>query len=450
MGCLHSVSWKCPRGDAGVKPSANFHLKDAFGCSALQCSCGQYCSSFESPVQGTQQQQQQQHGRQGVPTGNGDLCFRSHEISVHDLSSRSQLALFPRPFVRRRKTRPLDSRVSTKYNIVSLIGKGSFSIVLKVQHRETGLVYAMKMMPANRGKGPFENELLILSRVRHQNITQLVEVFQTNTRVYVVLELATGGELYDRITQKGCYTESEGVFAVRQILQGVSYLHRVGVTHRDLKPENLLYATSSVDSKLMITDFGLAHLKQSSAEQYMVDPCGTPEYIAPEILTRLPYTNKVDIWAVGVIAYILLSGIMPFDDENRTALYRQILRGKYHFYPEFWCGVSDEAKQFISSLLCVDSELRPTAEMSLRHPWLQKAVSRSNLETVPRTVHKSYSLNVGNKRTKSSRSIRSVARSDAGRRIRKDEVERLHKDPEILRILSSRQTLPFTRNYGLV
>ncbi|CDW57285.1 serine:threonine protein kinase H1 [Trichuris trichiura] len=445
MGCLHSVSEKCPRGEIGLKPAASLHLKEAFGCSALQCSCGQYCSSFESPVQMAQQQQ-----RQGVTTMNGDLCFRSHEVGIHDSSSRSQLALFPRPFVRRKKSRPFDIRVSTKYNIISLIGKGSFSIVLKVQHRETGGAFAMKMMPANRGKGPFENELLILSRIRHQNVTQLIEVFQTNTRVYVVLELATGGELYDRITQKGCYTEPEGIFAVKQILQGVSYLHRVGVTHRDLKPENLLYATSSADSKLMITDFGLAHLKQSSAEQYMVDPCGTPEYIAPEILTRLPYTNKVDIWAVGVIAYILLSGIMPFDDENRTALYRQILRGKYHFYPEFWCGVSDEAKQFVSSLLCVDAELRPTADMSLRHPWLQNSPSKSNLETVPRAVHKSYSLNVESKRTKSSRSIRSVARSDAGRRIKKDEVERLHKDPEILKILNSRQTLPFTRNYGLV
>lgn len=200
----------------------------------------------------------------------------------------------------------------------------------------------MKVMPAENGTGPFENELCILSRVDHMHVIRLIEVFRTDTRVYVVMELATGGELYDRIISKGRFSEYETAVSLRMILDGLSYLHRIGITHRDLKPENILYYHPGTDSKLMITDFGLAHQSQPcnavngeiGDQELMTDPCGTPEYIAPEILARIPYTNKVDLWAMGVITFILLSGSMPFDDENRTVLYRHILRCKYHFYPE--------------------------------------------------------------------------------------------------------------------
>ncbi|KRY34566.1 Serine/threonine-protein kinase H1 -like protein [Trichinella spiralis] len=424
MGCVQSASDKgaTVADQPSLKPSADRCLKDALTCTTLPCACGQYCcSSFDAPL-----------------------------VEPKLDCENSATAAFGQQLGKRRRNRNFDSRVNYKYDVVSLIGKGSFSVVLKVRHRLSGGTYAMKMMPAKRGTGSFENELLILSRVRNHNVIQLIEVFRTSNRVYVVLELANGGELYDRITRKGCFTEAESIFAVRQILQGVAYLHRVGVTHRDLKPENLLYATCSADSKLMITDFGLAHLQQSAGETLMVDPCGTPEYIAPEILTRLPYTNKVDLWAVGVITYILLSGIMPFDDENRTALYRQILRGKYYFYPEFWTGISEDAKMFVASLLCTDADIRPSADLALRHHWLLQEISRSHLDLLPRHLHKSHSLNVENKRTRSTRSIRSVARSDAGRRIQKDEVERLHKDPEIMKILGNQQNLSITRNYGVV
>lgn len=235
---------------------------------------------------------------------------------------------------RRIKPRHFDSRVLDSYDVKTLIGKGSFSRVIRAEHRATRQQVAIKMVPAKNGCGPFENELCILSQVRHPNVTRLIEVFRSPNRVYMVMELATGGELYDRIVTKGSYNERDTALTLRMILDGVAYLHRTGITHRDLKPENLLYYCPSPDSKILITDFGLAHQRKRLEDGLMMDPCGTPEYIAPEVLARIPYTSKVDLWAIGVITYILLSGTMPFDDENRTIMYRHILRGRYHFHYE--------------------------------------------------------------------------------------------------------------------
>lgn len=235
---------------------------------------------------------------------------------------------------RRIKPRHLDPQVMNNYDVKTLIGKGSFSRVVRAEHRASRQQVAIKLIPAKDGSGPFENELCILSNIRHPNIIRLIEVFRSPTRVYMVLELATGGELYDRIVMKGSYNERETALTLRMILDGLAYLHRQGITHRDLKPENLLYYHPGNESKLLITDFGLAHQRKRLDEPFMMDPCGTPEYIAPEVLARIPYTSKVDIWAIGVITYILLSGTMPFDDENRTIMYRHILRGRYHFHYE--------------------------------------------------------------------------------------------------------------------
>ncbi|VDP07670.1 unnamed protein product [Soboliphyme baturini] len=296
-----------------------------------------------------------------------------------------------------RKVR-FDWRVTQKYDVLSVIGKGSFSIVMKVRNKQTNEYHSMKVISS--GLSMIQNELSILSRVKHKYVVQLIEVFCTSSRVYVILELASGGELYDRITKKGTFTEDEAAYTVCMLLQGVSYLHSVGVTHRDLKPENLLYSSQEKNAKILITDFGLAHLQKPGEEDQMTDPCGTPEYIAPEILTRLPYTNKVDMWAVGVITYILLSGVMPFDDENRTALYRQILKGRYYFYPEFWSNVSEEAMQFVSTLLCVDADQRPTSEKALKHHWFASALGRTKNtdKRVGQTVRKSQSLSQYNPR----------------------------------------------------
>ena len=223
-----------------------------------------------------------------------------------------------------------DPRVTAKYDIKALIGRGSFSRVVRVEHRITRQPYAIKMVDRVQGKEVCEAELNVLRRVRHMYIIQLIEVFDSKEKLYMVMELATGGELFDRIIAKGSFTERDATRVLNMVLDGVRYLHSLGIAHRDLKPENLLYYHPGQDSKILITDFGLSAFCRTG-ESFMKTTCGTPEYIAPEILARKPYTCQVDLWAVGVITYILLSGTMPFDDDNRTRLYRSILKLKYNF-----------------------------------------------------------------------------------------------------------------------
>ena len=228
-----------------------------------------------------------------------------------------------------------DPRVTAKYDIKALIGRGSFSRVVRVEHKITKQPYAIKMVDRIRGKEVCESELNVLRRVRHQYIIQLIEVFESKDKLYMVMELATGGELFDRIIAKGSFTERDATRVLYMVLDGIRYLHGLGITHRDLKPENLLYYHPGHDSKILITDFGLSACRKTGDQSpFMSTTCGTPEYIAPEILARKPYTFQVDLWAVGVITYILLSGTMPFDDENRTRLYRLILKAKYSYAGE--------------------------------------------------------------------------------------------------------------------
>lgn len=231
-----------------------------------------------------------------------------------------------------------------RYDIKALIGRGSFSRVVRVEHRTTRQPFAIKMMElqAPEGREACASELAVLQRVSHVNVIQLIEVFQFPQRVYMVLELATGGELLDRVVTKGQFTERDATQALRMVLAGVGYLHGLGITHRDLKPENLLYYHPGVHSRLVVTDFGLASFggtvtdtdKSNRGDQNYAlrTTCGTPEYIAPEVLLRKPYSCSVDMWALGVITYILLSGSMPFEDDSRSRLYRSIIRGKYSFH----------------------------------------------------------------------------------------------------------------------
>lgn len=229
-----------------------------------------------------------------------------------------------------------DARVTAKYDIKALIGRGSFSRVVRVEHKLTRQPYAIKMIDRIQGKEVFESELVVLRRVRHEYIIQLIEVFESKDKVYMVMELATGGELFDRIISKGSFTERDATRVLQMVLDGLKYLHGLGITHRDLKPENLLYYHPGHDSKILITDFGLSAVRRTGegTGHHMKTTCGTPEYIAPEILARQPYNSQVDCWAVGVITYILLSGTMPFDDENRTRLYRLILKAKFNYNGE--------------------------------------------------------------------------------------------------------------------
>lgn len=207
-----------------------------------------------------------------------------------------------------------------------------------MERRATRQPFAIKMMEvgAPEGREVCASELAVLQRVSHSNVIQLVEVFQFPRRVYMVLELATGGELLERVISRGHFTERDATQALQMALAGVRYLHNLGVAHRDLKPENLLYYHPGADSRLLVTDFGLATFGGTGADRTwsLRTTCGTPEYLAPEVLLKRPYSCAVDMWALGVITYVVLSGSMPFEDDGRTRLYRSIVRGKYSFHDD--------------------------------------------------------------------------------------------------------------------
>lgn len=326
-----------------------------------------------------------------------------------------------------------DPRVTAKYDIKALIGRGSFSRVVRVEHKSTRQPYAIKMIETRyrEGREVCESELCVLRRVRHTNIIQLMEVFETVERVYMVMELATGGELFDRIIARGSFTERDATRVLQMVLDGVKYLHALGITHRDLKPENLLYYHPGADSKIIITDFGLASSRKKGDECLMKTTCGTPEYIAPEILVRKPYTNAVDMWALGVISYILLSGTMPFEDDNRMRLYRQILKGKYSFSGEPWPSVSNLAKDFVERILTVDPSERLTAGQALKHPWIVTMAASSSMKNLQRCISQNLLKRASSRchSTKSAQSTRSSrsTKSNKARRVREKELRELNR-----------------------
>ncbi|KAK2517758.1 hypothetical protein Q9233_012917 [Columba guinea] len=207
----------------------------------------------------------------------------------------------------------------------------------------------------------------------------------------VIFDLkVSGGELFDRIVEKGFYTEKDASTLIRQVLDAVYYLHRMGIVHRDLKPENLLYYSQDEESKIMISDFGLS--KMEGKGDVMSTACGTPGYVAPEVLAQKPYSKAVDCWSIGVIAYILLCGYPPFYDENDSKLFEQILKAEYEFDSPYWDDISESAKDFIRNLMEKDPNKRYTCEQAARHPWIagDTALSKNIHESVSAQIRKNF------------------------------------------------------------
>lgn len=268
------------------------------------------------------------------------------------------------------------------------LGTGAFSEVVQAFDRTCGACVAVKIINRNglRGKEEsLENEIQVLRRLRHPNIVQLLDVYDDKHHVYLIMELVQGGELFDRIVEKGSYTEKDGSILIKQVLAAVDYMHEEGVVHRDLKPENLLYYCKEDESKIMISDFGLSKTEESGI---MATACGTPGYVAPEVLAQQPYGKEVDCWSIGVIAYILLCGYPPFYDENDAELFKQILRAEYEFDSPYWDEISDSAKDFIGHLMCKDPKARYCCKKSLAHPWI------SGNTALDLNIHKTVSSNL--------------------------------------------------------
>jgi len=196
----------------------------------------------------------------------------------------------------------------------------------------------------------------------------------------MVLELLSGGELFDRIVAKGSFSEHEAAVCMKEVIGAIKYLHSIGVVHRDLKPENLIYASKAEDAAIKVTDFGLAKHRKESEE--MNTACGTPGYVAPEVLKNLKYGPAVDMWSLGVILYILLCGFPPFYHESTAELYKQIKKGQYDFPDPYWTNISKEAKDLVRRLLTVDPKTRFTPDQCLEHEWIGSGkASKTALES---------------------------------------------------------------------
>ncbi|KAF9358381.1 hypothetical protein BGX26_001906 [Mortierella sp. AD094] len=276
--------------------------------------------------------------------------------------------------------------VPCKYKTGRVLGEGTYAVVKEAVHIETGKKYAVKVVSKKLMEGKehmIRNEIAVLRRISvgHANILTLSDYFETLNNLYLVTELAEGGELFDRICRKGNYYERDAANLVKTICSAVDYLHEQGIVHRDLKPENLLFKTAAEDSELLIADFGLSKIIDHEKFRLLTTTCGTPGYMAPEIFQKSGHGKPVDMWAIGVITYFLLCGYTPFDRQNSMDEMNAILHAEYQFEPrEYWRNVSESAKDFVNKLLTVDPNQRMTAAEAQQHPWLAQMDQLQNQE----------------------------------------------------------------------
>ncbi|XP_064640825.1 calcium/calmodulin-dependent protein kinase type II delta chain-like isoform X14 [Lineus longissimus] len=259
------------------------------------------------------------------------------------------------------------------YELKEELGKGAFSIVKRCIKIANGQEYAAKIINTRklsaRDHQKLEREARICWLLKHPNIVRLHDSIQDEGYHYLVFDLVTGGELFEDIVAREFYSEADASHCMQQILESVNYCHQHHVVHRDLKPENLLLASKSKGAAVKLADFGLA-IEVTGEQQAWFGFAGTPGYLSPEVLKKDPYGKPVDIWACGVILYILLVGYPPFWDEDQHRLYAQIKQGAYEYPSPEWDTVTSEAKNLINSMLTTHPAKRITAADALKHPWI--------------------------------------------------------------------------------
>ncbi|KAI9309537.1 kinase-like domain-containing protein [Cunninghamella echinulata] len=262
------------------------------------------------------------------------------------------------------------------YEFAEELGCGTFGSVRRAKRVFDNKAVAIKVIPKKGVKGHFDmvfDEMKVLQELDHPNVIGFFDWFESR---------ATGGELFERLFERGKFTEKDAVLVMKSVLTGLEYLHNHDVVHRDMKPENILFKTQDSDSDIVICDFGIA--KVGNSENSLDTVCGSPGYVAPEVLLRKSYGAPVDMWAIGVITYTLLCGYQPFQAEDPVELQDEITHARYEFHERYWRNVSQDAKDFIKSLLQLDPSQRPTATEALKNKWMtgNEALDVDILDTV--------------------------------------------------------------------
>jgi calcium/calmodulin-dependent protein kinase I len=275
---------------------------------------------------------------------------------------------------------PIDKYFQISDNV---LGSGYFAKVYLGEDKQSHEKVAIKVIDKKMVEDPasLENEINIMKKVNHPSVVQMKAVFDTKEKLYIVLELMEGGELYDRIVKRKRFNEADAAFVTRQIFEALAYLHDVGVVHRDLKLENLLLVSKNEDDlRIKLADFGLSKLY---AGRVMQTACGTPFYVAPDVLLGGGYGPSVDCWSAGVLLYVLLSGRLPFSADNDADLFRLIMKAELVFKSPQFDTVSETAKDLIRKLLVADPNKRLSAKQALQHPFLKDKVEA-------RPLHESF------------------------------------------------------------
>ncbi|GMM55146.1 calmodulin-dependent protein kinase [Maudiozyma humilis] len=278
-----------------------------------------------------------------------------------------------------------------KYDFGKTLGAGTFGLVREARNITTGEKVAVKILLKKALKGNdvqlqmLYDELSLLQHLHHPNIVEFKDWFESRDKFYIVTQLATGGELFDRILKRGKFTELDAVKIVIQMLAAVEYMHAQNVVHRDLKPENILYVDKSDSSPIVIADFGIAK-KLTGKDDMIVKAAGSLGYVAPEVLTVNGHGKPCDIWSLGVITYTLLCGYSPFIADSVDGFLEECSKGPQpvKFHSPYWDNITPEAKQFILRALTMNPDKRPTATDLLGDPWITDMnIARGSTNILP-------------------------------------------------------------------
>jgi len=272
--------------------------------------------------------------------------------------------------------------VREHYSVENVVGTGTYSTVSRCTHKFSGEEFAVKVISKKlfqETKQSFENEISILKAVNHNNIIKLYEVYETPENIYMVMELIRGGELYTEISENGAISESKAYSIFIQLFEAVKHLHSKNIAHRDIKLENILI--DSHHHRVKLSDFGLSKLLPSD-EELMRTRCGTPCYVAPEILMGDTYTNAIDIWSLGVILYVMVFSTYPFNNTSMYSMYEAIIAGKL----EFPTAISNDLQDLLKGLMKVNLKDRLTIDQIENHPWMKSQEENNNKAGSPNEV----------------------------------------------------------------